>query len=470
MSEEKNYDLVIIGGGPGGYVAAIRAAQSGLTTALIEAREVGGTCLNRGCIPTKTILHISKMYHDMLKAQSSGIFFENPSYDMNKIHERKDEVIQSLQDGIVGLLKANGVDTYTGKGQILPNNQVSVSGQDNFIFNAKNILLAIGATPFVPEIPGVELTNVVTSNELLEGAQEKINDLIIVGGGVIGSEMASIYNNLGVNVTIIESAPRILPTMVREVSQSLAMSFKQRGITIYTNATLTEMQETNQKLEAYFTDKKGEHTLKADKILLAIGRRADLDGVLADGVELNFDRGIVVDEHFQTSLPNVYAIGDCVAGNVQLAHVASAQATNVIDRIVGNQPRMNMKLIPSCVYTHPEIAVVGMMEDEAKAAGINVKSAKYITSGNAKSIIEGQERGFIKIIYDSDLNTIIGAVLFCERATDMISQLTVSIGLELSVNDIASFIQPHPSYVEGIGEALESIFGHAVHVAPTRKR
>ena len=467
---EKNYDLVIIGSGPGGYVAAIRAAQAGLSTALVEAGEIGGTCLNRGCIPTKTILHISKTYHNMLQAAESGISFENPSFDMEKIHAKKAQVIEKLQDGIVGLLQANKVDTYKGKGKILASNQVSVVGEDNLVLDAKNILLATGSQPFVPDIPGVDLKNVVTSNEMLEGAQDPIESLLIVGGGVIGCEMASIYNNLGIEVSIIEAADRILPTMNREISQSLAMAFKKRGVNIYTGATLKEMKEESDGLSAYFEDKKGEHCLKADKILLSIGRRSNLNGVLEEGVELEFERGIVVDENFQTNLPNVYAIGDCVAGNVQLAHVASAQATNVIDVIKGRKQTMNLSLIPSCVYTHPEIATVGLMEDQAKAQGINVKTAKYVTSGNAKSIIEDQERGFIKVIYDSDSNVIIGGVLFCERATDMISQLTTHIGFELAADDITSFIQPHPSYVEGIEEAIESLFGHAVHVAPPKKR
>ena len=466
------YDVVVIGGGPGGYVAAIRAAQAGLATAVIEARDLGGTCLNRGCIPTKTVLHVTHLYKEMLHAHELGLGLSSPSYDMGKIHDKKDEVVQKLRDGICGLLDANQVDMYNAFGMINGNGSVTVTPANDASFDitAKNIIIATGATPFVPTIPGADLPGVITSDDLLEGPQEKIDSLIIVGGGVIGVEMASVYNNLGTKVTIIEGLERVLPLLDKEIGQSLSMSLKKRDIDIFTNAMLKEIKQDGSKLTAHFEDKKGSQMVTADKVLISTGRRANIKGLLADGLELNFDRGIVINDKYETNLPNVYAIGDCTAGSIQLAHAASAEATNVIAIITGNQPPMDMSLIPGCIYTSPEIATVGHTEASAKEAGISAKATKYITSGHAKSILEGHERGFIKLVFNNDNQTLIGAQLMCGRATDIISQLTLCIGKKLTAHEIETVIQPHPSFVEGVAEAAEALFGHAVHIAPAKKR
>jgi len=462
-----NYDLVVIGGGPGGYVAAIRAAQEDLKVALVEARELGGTCLNRGCIPTKTYLHLSRVYHEMLQGEEVGILASSPSYDMAKMKDKKEDVSLKLREGIAGLLKANHVDVYNNKATIIEQGKVKLCNDE--VLETKNIIIATGAKPFVPPIPGADLEGVVTSDQLLDNDQN-LKSLVIVGGGVIGVEMACVYANLGVQVTIIEAMDRLLATMDREMGQSLAMSFKKAGVVVNTSSMVKEIKETDGQLEVFFEGKKGIDSVKAEKVLIAIGRVANTDGLIGEGLDLKMDRGIVINDKFETSIPNVYAIGDVGAGVIQLAHVASAQGTNVVDYIQGHEPTVNMDLIPACVYTNPEIAAVGLTESQAKEQGLNVKVSKYLTTGNAKSIIEDLDRGFIKLIFDQDSGVLLGASLMCGSGTDIISQLTFAIGKKLTAKEIQSFIQPHPTFSEGVLEAAENFYGHAVHIAPARKR
>ncbi|MCL1935257.1 MAG: dihydrolipoyl dehydrogenase [Defluviitaleaceae bacterium] len=465
------YDVIVIGSGPGGYVAAIRAAQNGLKTAIIEAKDFGGTCLNRGCIPTKTILHISHVYRELIHSTDMGINFENPSFDINKAHDKKNEIVKKLQDGICGLLKSNNIDMHKGFGKITSNDTVTVTNAEDIKeLKTKNIIIAIGAKPFIPPISGVELPKVLTSDNLLEGKQNNIENLCIVGGGVIGVEMASIYNNLGTNVTIIEAMDRILSGLDKEISQSLAMSFKKRGIKIHTGATLKEIKQLDDKLEVIFEDKKSTQNEIFNNVLISTGRRADIGNLFSENIQVEYDRGIVVNEKFETNIKNIYAIGDCISGSIQLAHVSSAQATNVINFIIDKKEMVDLNLIPACIYVNPEIATVGITEEEAKKQSIKIKVSKYITSGHGKSMLEGLERGFIKLIFEEDTEILLGASLFCGRATDIIGGLTTIIGEKLTAEKIASYIQPHPSFVEGIAEAAENLFGKAVHIAPTKRR
>ncbi|MCL1995541.1 MAG: dihydrolipoyl dehydrogenase [Defluviitaleaceae bacterium] len=464
------YDIVVIGGGPGGYVAAIRGAQYGLKTALVESNELGGTCLNRGCIPTKTILHMSHIYKEMQNSHDMGITAENLSYDINKMHSSKDEVVTKLRNGIESLLKANNVDVYKGIGKINTPGKVEVNRQD---IETKNIIIATGSLPWKPPFSGTEFT--ITSNSLLEGSQKDIKTLVIVGGGVIGVEMASIYNNLGADVTIIEAAERILPSMPKEISQSLAMELKKQGIKIHTSASLKEVTETdpgaaNTTVTATFEEKSQTKSIQGDRVLMSTGRIAHTFGFFSGNLNIDHDRGFIVDENFKTSVDGIYAIGDCIAGSVQLAHMASAQAMNCVAVIAGKEPPMDLSLVPACIYTSPEIAMVGITEEDAKIQGINIKTTKYLTSGHGKSLAEGQGRGFVKLIFKEENQVLLGAQLMCSRATDIISQITVCINQKLTAQQIASVIQPHPSFAEGVQEAAENLLGHAIHIAPPKKR
>ncbi|MEA4919411.1 MAG: dihydrolipoyl dehydrogenase [Clostridiaceae bacterium] len=465
-----DYQLVIIGAGPGGYVSAIKAAQLGLKTALIENRDVGGTCLNRGCIPTKTLLHSAQVYEELRTCTSLGITAEGLSFDMGKISERKDEVVSKLRGGIEQLLKANKIDLIRGTGIIVSEGIVKISsdGEEREI-SSENILIATGSVPARPPIEGLDLSNVVTSDELLDKKDGVYPRLLIIGGGVIGVEFASVYHSLGCEVTIVEALDRILPTMEREISQNLSMIFKKRGVKLFTSSKVKRIKQADDgSLCCEFASKETSQSAYADGILVAIGRRPNTKGLLGSGVELEMERGrIVTGDHFETSMKNVYAIGD-VTSKIQLAHVASAQGIVVSEIIAGKEPSVDLNVVPACIYTNPEIASVGITSDDAKAQGIAIKTGKFIMSGNGKSLIEEQDRGFIKIISEEATGKILGAQLMCARATDIVSELSSAIVSGLTVENLSKVIRPHPTFTEAVSEALEDIEGHAVHIAPKR--
>lgn len=462
------YDLVVIGGGPGGYVAAIRASQLGMKTALVEKRELGGTCLNRGCIPTKTLMHAANQYRESADWTDLGLQLEGRRYDFAGLHQRKNAVIGQLRDGIAQLLKANKVDVYQAAGQIVDGNTVK-AGEETL--TAGHILIAAGSVPAVPPISGADLPGVVTSDGLLEQQGIDCQRLLIIGGGVIGVEMASIYNALGKQVTIVEAAERILPPMDREISQNLSMILKKRGVEIYTGAMVSAIQKTDNGLQCCFTYKKEEKTAEADVVLISVGRRPCTAGLFAEGFAVaQTERGFVeVDGQFRTSVPTISAIGD-VIGRIQLAHAAEAQGIAAVEYMQGlEQASVNYELVPSCVYTTPEIASVGMTADEAKKAGRDVVTGKYIMNGNAKTIIEQQERGFVKVVFDKETGVLLGAQLMCARATDFISELVTAVSLGLTREQLARTMRPHPTFCEGITEAVEGAGGHSIHTMPSRR-
>ena len=462
------YDLIVIGGGPGGYVAAIRASQLGMKTALVEKRDLGGTCLNRGCVPTKTLMHTANLYKEAGESENLGIYFGQRSYDFAQIHERKNTVTAQLRDGIAQLLKANKVDVYQALGQIVDTHTVQ-AGEDTL--TAQYILIAAGSVPAVPPISGADLPGVVTSDAMLEAQGVDCDKLLIIGGGVIGVEMASIYASLGKQVTIVEAAERILPPLDREISQNLSMILKKRGVEIYTSAFVSAISQSENGLTCHFADKKGEQTKDADVVLISVGRRPCTEGLFAGdfAVELT-DRGfIAVDDKFATSVPNIYAVGD-VIGRIQLAHAAEAQGIAAVEYMNGmNEATVNFHLVPSCVYTTPEIATVGITADEAKKAGIEVVTGKYVMNGNAKTVIEQQDRGFIKVVFDKETERLIGAQLMCARATDLISEFVTAASLGLTREQLARTMRPHPTFCEGITEAVEAAAGQSIHTAPSRK-
>ena len=468
----ERYDLIVIGGGPGGYVAAIRGAQKGLRTALVEKQDLGGTCLNRGCIPTKALLHATHLYSQLVDGEVFGILAGTPGYDMEKIHARKDEVVTQLRGGVASLLQANGVAVFEGLGKVISAGKVQVQPQEGEASElaGERILVAVGAAPIRPPIPGADLPGVLVSDDLLEGPVQNPGSIVIIGGGVIGVEMASIYNNLGTQVTIIELADRLLPMLDKEISQNLAMIFKKRGIAVHAGSMVQEITKGESGLSVKFQGKAGEAVAEGEAVLLSTGRKPSLAGLFEGTLPKTDDRGgIIVDERYETSIPGIFAIGDCVSGNMQLAHEASAQGTNAVAIMAGDHPEMNMSLIPSCVYTDPEIATVGLSVDEAKKADRPIKTSKYVMSGNGKTMIEKGERGFMKLIFDEETEVLLGASFMCSRATDLVGVITALIGTKVTATQLASIIYPHPTFCEGLGEAVESLFGMAVHVAPPRR-
>ena len=471
------FDLVVIGAGPGGYEAAIEGVQKGMKVALVENRELGGTCLNRGCIPAKTILHTAELYHDLQSGPSIGLTAREPVIDMEMVQKRKDEVLEQLRKGIASLMKTNRISVFYGTGTILDREHVKValSGektgekaeeqpdgqkQDQVVLETGHILIATGSVPACPPIPGSSLPGVVTSDGLLD-KKDLFEHLIIIGGGVIGMEFASVYSSLGHGVTVIEALDRILPTMDKEIAQNLKMIMKKRNVEIHTGAKVEEILQTEdgKGLICRYTEKDKPCEARADGILIATGRRAYTGGLITDESsrevkDMTMERGrIVTDETYETSVPGIYAIGD-VTGGIQLAHAATAQGRNAVAHMAGEDMMIRTDIIPSCVYTNPEIGCVGISADEAKARGMEAVTKKYIMSANGKSILSQQERGFIKVVADSDSHRILGAQMMCARATDMISQFAVAIANELTLEDMAKVIFPHPTFSEGILEAV----------------
>ena len=453
-----DYQLLIIGAGPGGYVAALHAARRGLKTAVIENREVGGTCLNRGCIPTKTLLHSSEIVAGINGGEKFGVGAERVHFDMSAIFARKREVSAKLSGGIEGMFRAAKVDLLRGTGTVTGSGTVKFVGEEGEkVITAERILLATGSVPARPPIPGLDLPGVLTSDELLEGCDHLYDSLVIIGGGVIGVEFATFYADLGCKVTIIEGLDRLLPNMDRELGQNLSMILKKHGVDVYTNSLVANVEQDGDALKVNFTNKDKALSVSGEAVLCAIGRRPYTEGLFADGVGVEMNgRSIRVDENYETSLPGVYAIGD-VSSKIQLAHVASAQGTDCVERMFGGKGMTDLSAVPSCIYCVPEIACVGITADEAKAAGREVVSGKYVMFSNGKTVIRDGDRAFMKVVADKATHVIVGAQFMCEHATDMISEMATAIVNGLTVEQMLKVLRPHPTFEEGVHDALEDV-------------
>ena len=442
------YDLAIIGGGPGGYSAAFKAAEEGLNVVMFEKDKLGGTCLNRGCVPTKALLHSAELYSTLKNSEKYGIGACEVSYQMSAIVQRKNEIVEKLRNDLQKAVKANKVTLVEGCGQLAGEHRVICNGEE---YEADNIIIATGSKVAIPPIPGIDSSKVVTSNELLEREDIDYDSLIIIGAGVIGIECASIYLSLGKPVTLVEMADRILPTMDPEIAQRLNMFLKKRGAVIHTSARVTAINDDT----VVFTDKKGQECqVSGQAILVATGRKSNLDGLLAEGVQLEINRGICADEDGRTSLPGVYVIGDARSGNIQLAHLAMAQGENVVDTIMGREKAIDEKVVPSCLYTQPEAASVGLYEQQAKEMGLNVHSRKSLTGANGKCCIEDSESGYVKLVLDEN-EVIIGAQLVCPHATEMIGELALAVKNGYTAGQLAEVIHPHPTIMEMIAAAAK---------------
>ena len=461
-----DYQVIVIGAGPGGYVAAIKCARLGLKTAIVESRDVGGTCLNRGCIPTKSLLHSAEVYHAVTHSEALGISTGAVSFDFAKMHEKKAEVVTKLRTGVEGLLAANKIDILRGTGVIQGPGSVLV-GENTYL--ADNIIIATGSIPAKPPIPGLELEGVITSDELLEKTDAFDPSLVIIGGGVIGVEFASVYATLGCSVTVVEAMPRILPTLDADIAQNLNMNLRKKGVKVNAGAMVKQIVKDEDGLTVEFEAKGKMQSVKAGKVLVAIGRRPNTAGLFGEGFSLEMERGrIVTNDKFETSVPGIYAIGD-VCSKIQLAHVASCQGIAVAEIIAGHAPTIRLDLVPSCIYTSPEIASIGMTEAEAAEKGIAVKTGKFMMHGNGKTIIAGGERGFIKVVCDAQNGKVLGAQLMCERATDMLSEITTAIVGGMTVEQMQNVVRPHPTFNEGVTEAFEDVTGQSIHSAPPKK-
>lgn len=456
---EFQYDLVIIGAGPGGYEAAYEAADFGMKVALVEKDLVGGTCLNRGCVPTKTMMHSSDAYRIATRSANIGVSAEGVKADLNRIIDRKCEVSETLRDGIMFLLKKKKVDFVAGTAKVTDGHTVEISGNDEVSeLIAANIMIATGSEPATPPIPGADLPGVLDSTGLLELRGEIMKDFVIIGGGVIGIEFATIYSDLGTNVTVVEAMDRLLPNMDKELGRSLKMNFKNRGIDTHTNAMVEKIEERNGRLVCFYKEKDKVQEVEADHILVCTGRRPVTKGVFSEELEekLLGARGFLqVDDCYRTEIPSIYGIGDAIGGTM-LAHTATAEGRNAVAIMNGKEPEINMNVVAGCIYTSPEIASVGLTQDEAKEEGIDVITKKFPTSANGKTIIEELDRGFIKLVASKEDHTLLGAQLMCGRATDIIGELAVAIANGLTIEEVANTIHPHPTFVEAVCEAARA--------------
>ena len=456
-----DYQLIVIGAGPGGYTAALRAAALGLHTAVVECREVGGTCLNRGCIPTKTLLHASQVYRDAVDGAAMGVHAAGATFNMEEIFAFKRSVSEKLRGGIHSLLRSAKVDLIEGVGRIAAPGEVDVTAADGGVtrYTAERILIATGSVNVRPPIPGLELPGVMTSDELLEGSDRLYDSLVIIGGGVIGVEFATFYRNLGCAVTLVEGMDRLLPNMDRELGQNLQQILKKQGVEVLTNAMVQSLEQTGDGLSVHLLQKGAEKTVTGEKVLCAIGRRAYWDGVFAEGMTPACrGKSLLVDENYQTSIPGVYAIGDA-SSVVQLAHVAAAQGTACVERMCGVADHVDLNVIPSCIYSTPEIAVVGITEAEAKEQGIPAVAGKCTMFGNARTVIEAPGRCFMKLVAHAETHEILGAALMCQHASDMISQISAAMVNRQTVEDLRRVMRPHPSFEEAMTEALDNLAG-----------
>ncbi|MCI2061490.1 MAG: dihydrolipoyl dehydrogenase [Eubacteriaceae bacterium] len=464
----ERYDLAVIGGGIAGYTAAEKAASLGKKAAVIENRDIGGTCLNRGCIPTKTLLHSAELMRNMKAAEEIGVDIAMARVNMNALQDRKQEVTAQLRSGIEQMLKKKKIDIIRGTGKITAPHHIEVSDRgDITAVEAENILIATGSKPVQVPIPGADLDGVMNSDTILERREQPFRTLIIIGGGVIGMEFATVYNDFGTKVVVLEAMDRILPQMDKEFSQNLKMIMTKRGTDIHAGAVVKSIKHLDNILpaggdvmpgyEVAFEAGGTENTVRGDGVLISIGRRTNTEGLFDSSLGLASDRGIIlVDDSCRTNIEGVYAAGD-VIGGIQLAHVAAAEGCRAVECMFGTDTGQDISLIPSCVYTSPEIASVGMTKEDAKAKGIEVNAGKYIMSANGKSVLSQEDRGFIKIIADAETGVVLGGQIMSGRATDMIGEIALAVAKKLTVADLASVVAAHPTFSEGIREAAASM-------------
>ncbi len=465
--------LVVIGAGPGGYVAAIKAAQLGLEVCVVERAEAGGVCLNRGCIPTKTILHSAALFAELQDAAHLGIIVDKANVDYPALRARTREVTTQLRSGVEGLFTANGVELIRGnahldsEGRVVIHNTETADGET--IIEADDIIIATGSSPALPPIEGINQEGVLTSDDLLAHIPE-LKRLAIIGGGVIGVEFACAYAALGTQVEIFEMASRILPTMDKDIGTTCGSALKKRGINIRTGAAVKRIVHTTaHTLTVEAVVKNKDVTFEADAVLVATGRTSNLDGLFSESYTPAIERGrIVVDELGRTNIEHLWAIGDVAGVAPQLAHAASAQGIIAVSSIAQKPCSIKANVIPSCVYSFPEVASVGMSEEEAQEAGIEVRVGKFPMGGNGKTLIAERDRGFIKILADTN-DCVVGAHLVCGHATDIIGELSCAMANGLTVEELASAIRPHPTFEEGVGEAVEALLDGAIHALPIKR-
>lgn len=463
----KKFDAIVLGGGPGGYVCAIRLSQNGLHTALVEESDLGGTCLNRGCIPTKSLLHSSKIYLEAKESSKYGVTAENVSFDYTKFNTQKETVCTTLRKGISGLLKNHGVTVFANRGTLTGRNTLLLD--DGEMLTAGNIVLATGSRPAQLPIPGTELPGVMDSTKLLQ-LTSCPKEIVIVGGGVIGIEFATLFSNLNVSVTILEMLDTILPPLDQDISAAIGKKLEAKGVKIFTGVRVTSITEG---LTVHYVCKNGTVGSASGEICLMSGGRSPNSkgiGLEKIGVLTNKRGHVETDGLCRTNIPGIYAIGD-LNGKLELAHAASAQGLMVASHIAGLPCKaIDNNHIPSCVYSMPEAAMVGLTETAARAAGRDIGTGIFSLSGNGKALVMGQNEGMVKLVYDKTTGEILGAHLLSPRATDMIAEVAALMNAEGTIDELGTTIHPHPTVSEVLMEAAHAAHGTCVHAPKVKKK
>jgi dihydrolipoamide dehydrogenase len=468
----QDVDVTIIGTGPGGYVAAVRAAQLGLKVAVVEREELGGICLNRGCIPTKAMLRSAEVLSTMRHSADYGILADNVSFDFGKVVDRREKVVKQLVGGVGSLMKSYGVEVVKGTGQLVERGKVKVSGQTDTTINTKNVILATGSSPAKLPISGADLPGVIDSDGAL-ALREVPKSMLIIGGGAVGSEWACVFSAFGTKVTLVEMMPTLLPLEDEDMGRTLARSLQRQGVTIHTEAKLEEIAEGDDgQTVGVLTLKDGkQERVAAEKVLVGVGRRPNSASLGLETLGVKTDRRgfIEVDDYLRTSAGNVYAIGD-VTGKVLLAHLASHQGVVAAEAIAGSGHPMDYKAVPACTYTHPEVASVGLSEKKAREAGYDVQIGKFPFAANGRALTYGESEGMVKIVADAKYGELLGMHIIGPNASELIPEATLGIRLEATLEDITGTIHAHPTLAEAIGEAAWAASGGALNLPKPRER
>ncbi len=462
----EQYQLAVIGGGPGGYTAALRGAALGLKTMLVERDALGGTCLNYGCIPTKVLTNSAGLYNKIKTSEYFGIETGEVTFSFRKIQERKSFVIENLVKGVDGLLKGAKVDVYSGEGRLISPTKIEIKtekGESKEVVVEK-VILATGSQEVKLPLDGMNLPGVLTSKEALN-LEEVPKKLVIIGGGVIGMEMASVFASFGSSVTVVELLPRILPTVDTEMSRRLTPLLRKQGINIMTNTKLEGIEKGDGALAVKVTTRKGEEIISADKVLISVGRSPNFGGQDLDSLGIEHDKtGIKVKESMETTASGIYAVGDVASSGYLLAHVASHQGVIAAENAAGASEVFREEAVPACIFTSPELASVGLTEEQAKEKGYKVKVGKFPFTANGKAFLQGEPEGTVKIIAEKEKGTVLGVHILGPHASDLIQEGTLAVANKITAHNLAEVIHPHPTLCEATWEAAMAISKTPIHI------
>ena len=461
-----NYDVIVLGSGPGGYVTAIRASQLGMKTAVIEKESLGGVCLNWGCIPTKAPLKSANVYEYINHAEDYGIKVSSHKADFSAVVKRSRSVAEKMSGGVQFLMKKNKIDVIMGTGKVMPGKTIEVTDDKGKTssYTAKNIIIATGAR-------SRQLPNLEQDGKQIIGYREAMvlpkmpKKMVIVGSGAIGVEFAYFYNAMGVDVTVVEFLPNIVPVEDIDVSKQLEKTFKKKGMNIMTNSSVEKVEKSSKGCEVHIKTAKGMETISCDIVLSAVGIQPNIENIGLEETGIVVDGGkIVVNEYYETNIPGYYAIGDVVAGQA-LAHVASAEGITCVEKIAGQNPEpIDYNNIPGCTYCSPEIASVGMTEKAAKEAGYEVKIGKFPFSASGKASAAGHNDGFIKLIFDAKYGELLGGHMIGANVTEMIAEIVALRKLETTGHELIKTVHPHPTMSEAVMEAAAAAYDEVIHI------